>query len=129
MEDLRINATSTTPRISFSINGIMEIQGKSVPDAESNFWNLVSEWFQLYMYTPASKTIFKLQIDYLNISSSKQVLYLLYLLNELKERGLEAEVLWFFNSNDVDMQEVGRDYENMVKVPFSFLKIQEAVLS
>jgi hypothetical protein len=129
MEDLRITATSTTPRISFSNNGIMEIQGKSIPDADSNFWNIVSEWFRLYMFNPASKTIFKLQIDYLNISSSKEVLHLLYRLNELKDRGLEAEVLWSFNVNDVDMQEVGKDYEHMVKVPFSFLKIQEAVLS
>jgi hypothetical protein len=65
----------------------------------------------------------------LNTSSSKEVLHLLYRLNELKERGLEAEVLWSFNANDLDMQEVGKDYEHMVKVPFSFLKIQEAVLS
>lgn len=129
MEDLRINATSTTPRISFSQNGTLEIQGKSIPDAESNFWNLVSEWFQLYMYTPALKTTFKLQIDYLNISSSKEVLHLLYRLNELNEKGLEAEVIWSYNANDIDMQEVGKDYEHMVKVPFSFLKIEEAVLS
>jgi hypothetical protein len=129
MEDLRINATSTTPKISFSRDGIMEIQGKSIPDSESNFWNLVSEWFRFYMFTPASKTIFKLQIDYLNISSSKEVLHLLYRLNELKERGLEAEVLWTFNANDLDMYEVGKDYEHMVKVPFSFLKVQEPILS
>jgi hypothetical protein len=129
MEDLRITATSTTPRIFFSRNGIMENQGKSIPDAESNYCNLVSEWFQLYMFSPATKTTFKLQIDYLNISSSKEVLYLLYRLNELKERGLEAEVIWSYNANDIDMQEVGKDYEHMVKVPFSFFKIQEAVLS
>jgi hypothetical protein len=107
----------------------MEIQGKLIPDAESNFWNLVSEWFQLYMFTPASKTTFKLQIDYLNISSSKEVLNLLYRLNELNEKGLEAEVIWSYNANDIDMQEVGKDYEHMVKVPFSFFKIQESVLS
>jgi hypothetical protein len=129
MEDLRINATSTTPLISFSTNGTMEIQGKSIPDAESNFWNTVSAWFHLYMFTPASKTTFKLHIDYLNTSSSKEVLHLLYRLNELKDRGLEAEVVWSFNANDYDMQEVGRDYEHMVKVPFSFIKIQQAVLS
>lgn len=129
MEDLRITATSTTPKISFSRDGNMEIQGKSIPDAESNFWNLVSEWFRLYMFTPATKTSFKLQIDYLNTSSSKEILHLLYRLNELKERGLDAEVIWSFNANDFDMHEVGKDYEHMVKVPFSFIKIQQAVLS
>lgn len=128
MEDLRINATSTTPRISFSKNGTMEIQGKSIPDAESNFWNLVNEWFRLYLFTPATKTTFKLQIDYLNTSSSKEVLCLFYCLNELKERGFDAEVIWSFNANDFDMQEVGKDYEQLVKVPFSFKKIQQAVL-
>ncbi len=128
MEDLLINSTLTTPRISFSKDGLMEIIGKSIPDAESNFWSLVSEWFRIYMFSPATKTTFKLQIDYLNTSSSKEILHLLYRLNELKDRGLEAEVIWLFNLNDIDMQEVGKDYEHMVKVPFSFLKINESVL-
>ena len=129
MEDLQINATATTPKISFSIDGNMEIKGKAIPDADSDFWNLVSEWFRQYMFTPAFKTSFTLQIDYLNTSSSKEVLHLLYRLNELKDRGLGAEVVWSFNENDYDMQEVGKDYEHMVKVPFSFVKIQQAVLS
>lgn len=128
MEDLLINSTLTTPRISFSKDGLMEIIGKSIPDAESNFWSLVSEWFRIYMFSPATKTTFKLQIDYLNTSSSKEILHLLYRLNELKDRGIEAEVIWLFNLNDIDMQEVGKDYEHMVKVPFSFLKINESVL-
>jgi len=129
MEDLRIKATSTTPKVSLSNNGIMDIQGKSIPDSESDFWSRISEWFRLYMFTPAPKTTFNLQIDYLNTSSSKVILHLLYRLNELKERGFEAEVIWFFNEYDIDMQEVGKDYEHMVNVPFSFKIIQQAVLS
>jgi hypothetical protein len=129
MEELHIKATSTTPEISFSKNGIMKIHGKSIPDSESDFWSKVSDWFHLYMFTPAKKTTFELQIDYLNTSSSKSVLHLLYRLNELKDRGLDAEVIWSYNANDYDMQEVGRDYEHMVKVPFSFKKIHQAVLS
>jgi hypothetical protein len=129
MEDLNITATSTTPKISFSKNGKMEIIGKAIPDSEENFWFKISSWFHLYMLTPARKTTFNLQIDYLNTSSSKEVLHLLYRLNELNDRGFEAQVVWFYNSNDYDMKEVGKDYEHMVKVPFLFKSIEVPVLS
>jgi len=129
MEDLLIIATSSTPFISFSINGLMQINGKSIPDSESNFWSKVSSWFNLYMMNPAPKTTFKIQIDYLNISSSKEVLKLLYRLNELKDRGYESEVIWSYNATDYDMKEVGKDYEHMVKVPFVFNQIELAILS
>jgi hypothetical protein len=127
MESLSIFATSLTPLVRFEPTGLMEIHGKSIPENSDEFWSPIIDWFKKYINNPADKTIFKIDIAYLNISSSKNILHLLYQLNDLNERGFVAEVEWYYHSADIDMLEVGKDYEHMVKVPFTF-KIWEEEL-
>ncbi len=98
----------------------MEIHGKSIPENSDDFWMPILNWFKEYINAPANQTIVKLDIAYLNISSSKNILHLLYQLNELTDRNIDARVEWFYHAADQDMLEVGKDYEHMVRVPFSF---------
>ena len=127
METLSITATSLTPSIRFEESGIVEIHGKSIPENSDEFWSPIIDWFKNYVNNPAEKTIFKIDIAYLNISSSKNVLHLLYQLNDLNNRGFSAEVEWYYHMADKDMLEVGKDYEHLVKLRFSF-KIWEEEL-
>ena len=73
MESLIITATSLTPSIRFESNGNMEIHGKSIPENSDDFWMPILNWFKEYINTPANQTIVKLDIAYLNISSSKNM--------------------------------------------------------
>jgi hypothetical protein len=123
MNDLVIIATASTPKVFFESNGNFEISGKLIPDPEMDFWSPISNWFDNYLQNPAKVTSFRFQIDYLNTSSSKEILQMLYRLNELKERGFDAVVYWSYHEADIDMLEVGKDYEHMVKVPFVFSAI------
>jgi hypothetical protein len=124
MESLIITATSLTPSIRFESTGSMEIHGKSIPENSDDFWSPILNWFKAYVNNPAEQTVVKLDIAYLNISSSKNVLHLLYQLNELTDRNFDARVEWYYHAADQDMLEVGKDYEHMVRVPF-FFKIWE----
>ena len=129
MDELIIAATPSTPYIHLQSTGEMEISGKSIMDAPDEFWTEVKSWFADYLLHPAATTCFKIQIDYLNTSSSKELLHLLYSLNELAQRGFTAKVEWSFHQGDRDMQEVGKDYEHMVQVPFEFHLVEEALLN
>ena len=113
-------ATLQTPLIAFNTNGVMEIKGRAIPDNPEPFWSDVLAWFDKYSEDPGQLTIFKIDLEYFNISSSKRILFLLYKLNELAERGFEAKVEWYYRKSDEDMFEVGQDYAFMVKVPFDF---------
>jgi hypothetical protein len=128
MDKLVINATSETPFISFSPLGKMVVSGKSISVDAVDFWKPIHQWFEVYMRNPAENTIFQLRLAYLNISSSKEVLHLLYRLNDLAAQGRNAHVEWLFNADDEDMQEVGRDYEHMVRVPFIFKKLETELI-
>lgn len=128
MIDLKIKQTESTPAVFLQESGNLEISGKVIPDIEIDFWSPIRIWFNDYVENPAKNTVFRIQIDYLNTSSSKEILQMLYRLNELKDRGYFASVQWIYHDADLDMLEVGRDYEHMVKVPFVFSAITEDIV-
>lgn len=126
MDRLLIDETAQTPYINFDpVSGVMEIKGRSIPDSPDDFWMPVLSWFESYIFNPSEKTVFKINLEYFNISSSKRILFLLYKLNELAEAGHEVCVEWSYRESDEDMYEVGHDYAYMVKVPFKFEAYQE----
>ncbi|MBI2259113.1 MAG: DUF1987 domain-containing protein [Flavobacteriia bacterium] len=120
MVDFFREATLQTPLISFKTNGEMEIKGRAIPDNPEPFWSDALVWFDKYSENPCPHTIFRIDLEYFNISSSKRILFLLYKLNEIVEQGLEAKVEWYYRKADEEMYEVGQDYAFMVKVPFDF---------
>lgn len=123
-------ASSVTPYLYFSAqDGVMEIKGKSISDDPDLFWNEAILWFENYVLTPQSVTIFKIDLEYFNIASSKRILFLLYKLNEITNKGFAARVEWFYRSSDLEMFEVGQDYAFMVKVPFEFKEINDSTLA
>lgn len=126
MEDLIREASVHTPHIHFSkVTGKMVIKGRSIPDDPEKFWSSIVTWFDLYLQDPNPETEFQIDLEYFNISSSKRILFLLYKLNEITEKGYNANVKWFYKESDEDMFEVGQDYAFMVKVPFSFEEYKE----
>ncbi|MDB4324450.1 DUF1987 domain-containing protein [Crocinitomicaceae bacterium] len=126
MKELLIESSAQTPAIKFNPNnGLMEIIGRSIPYDSDAFWMPILSWFESYIYTPNEITTFKINLDYFNISSSKRILFLLYKLNELSDKGLGVSVIWEYRKDDEDMYEVGQDYAYMVKVPFEFIEIKE----
>jgi hypothetical protein len=120
MIDFIREATLQTPLISFKTEGEMELKGRAIPDNPEPFWGDALSWFDKYAENPNKITTFKIDLEYFNISSSKRILFLLYKLNEIVERGFEAKVEWYYRKSDEDMYEVGQDYAFMVKVPFEF---------
>lgn len=126
MEELLIKSSAQTPAIKFNPNnGLMEIIGRSIPYDSDAFWMPILSWFESYMFTPNERTTFKINLEYFNISSSKRILFLLYKLNELSDKGLVVTVIWEYRKDDEDMYEVGQDYAYMVKVPFEFIEFKE----
>lgn len=127
MDNLIIDATAHTPYINFdSETGLMVIHGRSIPEQADEFWVPLISWFESYVNSPAEQTIFRIDLEYFNISSSKRILFLLYQLNHLAKVSDKVKVEWYYRNNDEDMYEVGQDYQYMVKVPFEFVSYLES---
>jgi hypothetical protein len=126
MEQLFVESTPHTPYISFDASsGVMEIKGRSIPENADDFWLPILNWFETYIQMPANQTVFRIDLEYFNISSSKRILFLLYKLNNLVKLQETVKVEWYYREDDDDMFEVGNDYAYMVKVPFEFIMYKE----
>jgi hypothetical protein len=119
MEALRLEQTDDSPNLILDQEkGQFEISGKSLPEDVVDFYQPALDWLNNYKTSPNPRTEFTIKLIYFNTASSKLILDILMILEEMVEEGHEVVVRWLSLSSDEDMQEAGREYEEMVDVPF-----------
>lgn len=122
MAALRIEPADDTPLIILNREEErFEISGKSMPEDVIDFYQPVLDWLASYRSAPLEKTIFDIRLIYFNTASSKLLLDLLMILEEIREQGHEVLVRWHSMTYDEDMQEAGREYAEMVDLDFEYL--------
>ena len=119
MEDVRIEGTPKTPAIHLkSDTGNLVISGRSIPENSVEFYAKVLAWLDNYMETPASKTVMDVKLEYFNTSSSKCLLDVFKKLENLKKRGSDVQIRWYYEEDDEDMLEAGEDYDSIIDLNF-----------
>ncbi len=122
MQKLKIEATTSTPAISFdSENGILEIKGESYPENTKEFYKPVFEWLENFLKTSTDKISVNLHISYLNTSSLKAMMTFFDILEHAFEKGREVEVNWYYNPENEVALEVGEEFEEDVEFPFNIV--------
>ena len=75
MEPISIEGTPKTPTVKFdSIQGFMEIKGRSNPENSKVFYEPLIDWLEEYAKDPGDNTIVNIQLEHFNTSSSKCIL-------------------------------------------------------
>ena len=122
METLRIEPTDDSPQVLLDQeDNQFEISGKSLPEDVIDFYQPVLDWLKTYKENPNTKTEFNLKLIYFNTASSKLIYDILMIFEEMVEEGHKVLVKWHSMQSDEDMQEAGKEYEEMVDVPFEHL--------
>jgi hypothetical protein len=122
MEALRLEQTDDSPMVILDRdNNQFEISGKSLPEDVVDFYQPVLDWLDEYRSAPNPVTDFNFKLIYFNTASSKLILDILMIFEEMVEEGHKVLVKWFSLQSDEDMQEAGKEYEEMVDVPFEHL--------
>lgn len=119
MDKLIIHPTNNSPQIYFDYDaGLIEIRGRSVPENGIKFFEPLFEWVKKYIQHPKPQTVVKVFIEYFNTSSSKNLLQIFKILESVHGKTTHVRMQWYFH--DDDMEEIGEDYQMLVKVPFEF---------
>ncbi|MBN2892371.1 MAG: DUF1987 domain-containing protein [Bacteroidales bacterium] len=119
---LKMNPKIDIPKVDFSAeSGELHIEGKSFPPDVTSVFNNVLNWLDEYALSPAKKTTLTLKLDYFNTASSKIIMDILYKMEELHNNGNETLVKWFYPEDDEDMMETGKEYAEIIKVPFEHI--------
>ena len=119
METLRIEQTDDSPLVILDQEGKhFEISGKSLPEDVVDFYQPALDWLNEYRKEPLTKTVFDIKLIYFNTASSKLIMDILMIFEEMVEEGYEVLIRWHSMRSDEDMQEAGKEYEEMIDVPF-----------
>ncbi|MCB0409155.1 MAG: DUF1987 domain-containing protein [Flavobacteriales bacterium] len=122
MESIKIAATENSPEIYFDLKqNIFRIKGKSIVTEVDKFYSPVLDWLKFNQSNISNRINFVFDLEYFNIFSSKRILFILYYLSDLREKGVDVRITWYFSQEDDDMKEVGEDYACMVNIPFDFV--------
>lgn len=119
MEALIIEKTGDTPNVVLdaAVNKF-EFSGKSLPEDVMAFYQPILDWIESYAKDPNDETDFVFKLDYFNTASSKIIMDIMLLLEEMNENGKTVKVSWYYREDDEDMEEAGEEYADMIEVPF-----------
>jgi len=122
METLLIEQTDDRPRIVLvPVDKLFEISGKSLPEDVLEFYQPVLDWLNDYRKEPDSETIFNVRLIYFNTASSKMIMDIFLIFEEMVEEGHNVLIKWHSHQKDEDMQEAGKEFEEMIDVPFEHI--------
>jgi hypothetical protein len=122
MEALDIRATNDTPKVLLDPeNDVFEISGRSLPEDVISFYQPVIDWLEEYKENPLEVTEFVFKYIYFNTATSKLVQDILIKLEEIKETGHKVQVVWFYEQDDEDMQDLGEEFSENVDIPFEMI--------
>ncbi|MBR6176314.1 MAG: DUF1987 domain-containing protein [Bacteroidales bacterium] len=111
-------ATADTPSVILDAErGIFEISQMSLPEDAVDFYSPILAWLREYAQNPNPETVFNMKLEYFNTASSKQLIQILLILQEMKGQS-NVLVKWFYKEIDEDMLALGEEYKQIMQIPF-----------
>jgi hypothetical protein len=122
MNSLYIKGTPKTPTVEFLPTGDLKIEGKSIPENCSEFYRPVIDWLDAAKSNPPDKIIFSVKLEYINTSSSKTILNIFKLLQDIAGSSKSnVEIKWYYDLEDEDLLDEGENYKMFTKLPLTLI--------
>ena len=126
MEPLIITPTFSTPSVNLDAKtGLLQFEGRSIPEDAEIFYEPVTSWLEEYYNNPAPVTLIEIKLEYVNSGSSKYLLEIFRIVGRNYRNGHECLVTWHYEEEDEAIQDLGEHYKVTVKIPFEFRIIKE----
>ncbi len=116
MERYFVEATKMTPQIELDPDKkVFSLTGNSRPENPMQFYKPMFEWLNAFFEETSEKMIFEVKMDYFNTSTSKILLDLFELFEKFAE-SKDLHVIWYYQSDDEEMQEAGEELLDLVEI-------------
>jgi SiaC family regulatory phosphoprotein len=125
-EVVEIEATNKTPYIKLDrIKGDIEISGISIPENTKEFYWNFNRWLTEYSVDPAPNTKVEIKLMYMNSSSTVVITRMLMLLDELIGLKTIVQIDWYYESDDLEMKEIGQYYNDTMKCTINLHEVDK----
>jgi len=123
MNSLFVEETSRTPRVQLHPDGNLSITGRFLLYESNCFFDPILTWIK---QLTAPEIHFSIQMEYLNTCGAK---YLFIIFQLLKDNDFvkSLDIDWYYEDDDEDAYDIGREFESLINVPFTFHVYAEAL--
>lgn len=119
---MEIKSTSSLPFYNSDYKkGEFKLIGRSIDDLVKEYYCVILEDIRLYTLNPKN-TKFIVDMDFYNTRTSIYLKDIFKLLFEIKNKGYNVEIDWYYYKDDIDMADAGHDYEELTKLKFNIIK-------
>jgi hypothetical protein len=123
MERYFVEATKMTPQIELDPDKkVFSLTGNSRPENPMQFYKTMFEWLNAFFEETSEKMTFEVKMDYFNTSTSKILLDLFELFEKFAE-SKDIHVIWYYQSDDEEMQEAGEELLDLVELSHEIKEI------
>jgi hypothetical protein len=126
IHNFELKETATTPYILLDHKeGIIRIEGRSIPENVIEFYQPVLNWIDTYIKEPCDSTTVIFKLEYFNTSSSKRIFDIMKKTEGIAaQNGKSVTINWYYEEDDEDIFFAGNDYKTLVsKVEFNLLEL------
>lgn len=132
MDKLVINPSPSIPEIVLSLEeDIYYIRGTSRPEDVRAIYYPVIEWIknlserllagEITKYTRENPLRFQIDLYYFNSSSAKFLYDIFLELKSAQSENCHLEVQWYYEEDDTDLLDAGKDIASMAEMTFNFI--------
>ncbi len=123
MDNFYIEGEEFIPEVDFDAAlNVLTISGASYHEYTDEFFEPVFIWLAEYLKVPGKKITINFRMQYFNTASSKAFYDILEMLEEYEsEKGGQVTVNWYYQSNDIDMLESGKEFIESLNLVFNMI--------
>ncbi|HCY00717.1 MAG TPA: nuclear pore complex subunit [Bacteroidales bacterium] len=126
MQKIELKETVTTPYTLLDAdNGIIRIEGRSIPENVIDFYQPILNWIDEYAKKPKNKTEVHFKLEYFNTSSSKRLFDIMKKVENIAQVDLNSVFInWYYEEDDEDIYFAGNDYKALItRIDFNLVEI------
>jgi len=123
MNELRIQATKSSPEILLNPEGMIRIRGRSIHENMFEFFKPIEDWVNEYIKSPADVTCVDMSLEYFNSASAKLLIQLFQKISHVQLKNKKFIINWYYEEGDEDIFERGEYFSSVLKIPFNFIRV------
>ncbi len=111
-----IASTDYTPEVTFDKEkSLFRISGDMLPENSFDFFDPIFNWIKQYTEKPDKKIDFEFNLNIINSSSTRRLVYFFKYVEKIIEKGVEVKVIWILLPEDEVMQCVTYEFQKIFK--------------
>ncbi len=123
MEKLSIKGTKKHPTVLLDPKkGLFEIRGNSIPEDAGKFYQPIMDALEEYFNNNPDNTIVNFKLVYYNSATSKWLLNLLKMIQNVPDVHDKVEIYWYYQEGDEEIYEAGLDYRGILGLPIQLIQ-------